>query len=269
MRRFLVICAVLFGVTMVGPVSTVYAGDEPSVAEQIEVLSAEGAELFQDGQYEQAIEKFEQAYELQPIPNLLYNIGHCYEQLEDWEQARHYYEEFIRSPDIDSEARDHAMDRIQSLREIEQLEAQEDQEDEQPDEAVAEQPEQPEDEDEPVEVEEIEEPSMVPAYATLGTGVGLLGAGLVTGLLANGNAGRIDDTELGYEDRLDAQNRARTQGLVADVFYGGAIAAGVTGAFLMWSATRQQSAHDSSSREHAVTPWIGKDNAGIGVYLDF
>jgi hypothetical protein len=50
-------------------------------------LSSEGADLFRDGKYAQALEKFERANRIVPHPNLDVNIGRCHEALGRFDEA--------------------------------------------------------------------------------------------------------------------------------------------------------------------------------------
>lgn len=268
MRTVVAICIALFG--LAAAPSLVYASDdEPSVAEQVEALSHEGAEHFNDGEFEAAIEKFEEAYELEPVPNLLYNIGHCYEQLEDWEQAQHYYEEFIRSPDADSDARDHAMDRVETLRELQR--AEEEADDPEDDEAVAEAERELEQAQFERQRQPDDAPSLAPGFAVTGAGIAMIGAGALTGVFASGNADQIDDDGLTYDERLDAQSRARTQGVVADVFFIGGAVATATGGYLLFSALSADPGDTAGAGDthSAIVPWFSRDDAGVGVHLNF
>lgn len=266
MRKFAVIWVFAFGLAGLAPTATAVADEDMSIAERVENLSAEGAEHFAEGEYEQAIEKFEKAYDLEPVPNLLFNIGRVYEQMEDWEEAEHYYEEFVRAPDVDEDARDQAMDKVRSMRERREAEQQEEEEEEK----LAEEDEEP---DEDVdEIEDVEEPSLLPGGLAVGAGTVMIGAGALTGLRARSNADRIDDAELGYEERSDAQSRARTQGVVADVLFVGGAATIVTGSWVLVSAlgadgTDGQASADAPS--YMATPWVDDQSAGIGLTLDF
>ncbi len=264
MRNIVVTTILLLGLSGFPGLPNAHAQDDASTAQQVEQLSHKGAEHFGDGDFELAIEKFEAAYELEPVPNLLYNIGRCYEQLENWEQAKHYVDEFIRSPDVDSESRDHAMDRVQSLREIQEAEKDTDTEpDETPEEIH-------EEEDAVAEPDEVEEPNLIPGIATAGAGGALLLGGLFTGLAASSNADRISDTDLDYRDRLDARDTARMQGVAADVMYVGGAAATAVGIYLLVTAgDRVDSSSADSARLHRLSPWIGHDSTGVGVELDF
>ena len=61
---------------------------EKSTARQVEELANKGAQAYGQERYRDAIGFFEEAYALQPVPNLLYNIGRCHEKLEEYEKAR-------------------------------------------------------------------------------------------------------------------------------------------------------------------------------------
>ena len=251
MRKFLGTFFLIFALSIPAFIPAAVAQDD--VAQQVEALSAEGAGHFRAGEYEVAIALFEEAYQLEPVPNLLFNIGRCYEQLEEWELAKEHFEKFITSPDVASEARQQAMNRVQSLNEII---AAEEAEEEEPQEEIAEEE----------EIEEIDQPNMLPGYAAAGTGGLLIVGGIVMGVMANGNAGLIGDSSLSYEQRLDAQQSARTQGIVADVFYVTGALATAAGIYLIFNARQQ---HADSQQVRALTPWIGRDGAGVGVHLDF
>lgn len=266
MPKFVVILFIAIGLAGLTPMSTAVAGDV-SVAERVENLSAEGAEHFAEGEYEEAIAKFEEAYELEPVPNLLFNIGRCYEQLEDWERAEHHYEEFVRSPDIDDDARDQAMDRVRSMRELRDAEDQPDDE-----ELLADvEDDEPEAEDDVESVQEVDEPSMMPGTVATGAGVLMLGAGALTGMAASSNADRIHDTELDYQERSDARSRARTQGIAADALYVGGAAATAVGGYLLFSALRSGSETDAGAdaSNYTASPYYDGDSAGFGVQFDF
>jgi len=58
-------------------------------------LSAEGAGLYKNGRYQEAIQKFEKAYEFVPEANILFNLGRCHQSLGRVEEAIAYYQRFI------------------------------------------------------------------------------------------------------------------------------------------------------------------------------
>ncbi len=251
MRHLLALTAFVVAFGMVGPqTSTSWADD---ATRQVEELSSQGAEAFRAGDFPTAIERFEAAYELQAVPNLLYNIGRCYEQLEEWDEAITYFERFITSPDIESEAREHAMERVRSLREIKEATARgEDPDDD--DDSTEELPPPP---PEPG-------PNRVPGFAVTGLGVAMIAGGAIAGLSARNQASQISDMSMPYDDRLAARNSARTRGFIADgLFVGGAVATGV-GIFLLVTA-----GSDDGDTARVMLPWVGQESAGLGVHLDF
>jgi Tfp pilus assembly protein PilF len=48
-----------------------------------------------EGRYRDAINEYEQAYELVPHANALFNIAFCYEQLGDWQQSADFYQRYL------------------------------------------------------------------------------------------------------------------------------------------------------------------------------
>ena len=59
--------------------------------------------LYKQARYSEAIAKFEEAYRLKPHPTIFFNIGRCYEQLNDIPRALKNYRDYLR---IAPEAKD-------------------------------------------------------------------------------------------------------------------------------------------------------------------
>ena len=262
MRTVVTICIVIAALAAIpGATSTAHAQNgSGTIAERVEALSEEGAAHFAAEEYEEAIRKFEIAYEIEAVPNLLYNIGRCYEQLEEWDDAIHYFEEFIRSPDIESDARDHAMDRVQSLREIRRAEADSSEYDD-----AEEQEELAREVEELDDAEEADPPDLIPAYATLGAGGALVVGGIVTGLSASSNAERALDGSLQYQERLDARNSARTRGYIADGLYVAGAVSLAAGTYLLLTASGDSDTDSDRLSFDGFGPWFGGDYAGVGL----
>lgn len=259
----LLVVFALFGL-LVAPAQAV-AQDDSERIQKVEALSAEGAELFNADKHEEAIDRFTKAYDLEPVPVLLFNIARCYEALEKWDDAEEYYQKFVRSPDTDSDARELAMDRIDSVRGAREAELEMKKKEEEA--RAAKEAKEAEEKEEP-EIEEVDPPDMLPAYASLGAGVGLLAGGAAMGLMARSNADTMTDSSLAYDERLDARSSARTQGIVADVFYVSGVAATAAGVYLFMSARRSGSDLDTASAR-TLLPFADGDSAGVGLHFDF
>ncbi|WP_158542517.1 tetratricopeptide repeat protein [Lujinxingia litoralis] len=260
MRKFIGV-GLLVSLLTTGIPAQVWAqsdAEAADIARQVESLSARGAEHFRAGEYVQAIALFEQAYALDPVPNLLYNIGRCYEQMEDWDEAIAQYERFMVAPDVESEARAHAMERVQSLREIKQMQAAEG--------SAAPDKEEPQ-VTEPLPTPEPASVNRTPGVLTTVGGVALIGGGVVMGLMASGNAESLSDTSLAYDDRVSARDNARTQALVADVLYVSGAAVTALGLYLLITADSSEELPRTAHRQ--ITPWVGKGSAGVGFTLGF
>lgn len=271
MHKFLTTCLLLVMLTGVGFVPAAHAEEGMSTSQRIEALSIQGAESFNDGDFARAADYFEQAYALEPIPNLLFNIGRSYEQLEDWESAKENFQKFLDTPDLDDDARQYAEDKLATM--TENLEEQREEE------RLARQREEEEEARRLAEEEEaraaeearlraLEEQSNMPAFATMGAGAGLLAGGLLMGMRANGNADRLSDTTLAYDDRVAARSSARTQGLVADGFYIAGAAAMAVGLYMLLSSDDIDDGLDDASMG-GLTPWLHGDGAGLDIRLGF
>jgi tetratricopeptide (TPR) repeat protein len=61
-----------------------------------------GKAYYDQGSYDKALEQFEEAYRLQPLPELLYNIGQCHERLQDYPAAIEAYSRYLEEkPDAE------------------------------------------------------------------------------------------------------------------------------------------------------------------------
>lgn len=78
-------------------------------------LNEEGSALYAAGDYRRAVELFIQAYAVDQDPNLLFNIGSCYEGLGDAEAALEKYRAFLGAPNADPEGRPRAERAIERL----------------------------------------------------------------------------------------------------------------------------------------------------------
>ena len=72
-----------------------------NATDRVEALFAEGAALYRAGKYKAAIEKFDAAYSLYPVPNLLYNKGRAHEALGELQLALDAYQRCARAQDVE------------------------------------------------------------------------------------------------------------------------------------------------------------------------
>lgn len=268
------------GVVML-PAKSVHAQSDEEIAREVEKLSAEASERYYEKDYAGAIDLFQKAYALDPVPTLLFNIAKCYEKQQQWDEAIDFYELFVVEPDIDSEDRKTAMERVNKLREIK--ETQEDLEDKNTDpnggadvsngEGGKEQPKGGAGEE--------QGPSALPGYILLGGGIAALAGGGYFGLQAYNNEQlfkQSDDVSI----KQSAREQGRRQAFIADGMYvGGAILSAV-GVVMLVRANRASEApaqrasgeDDASTRagllqEVEVAPVLGQGLQGLSVHLRF
>lgn len=75
----------------------------------------EGLSLMESGSPEQALPKFQQAYDLAAPPNALFNMGACYEAMRNHERALEFYERYlVEAPNADD--RRDVQNRISAIR---------------------------------------------------------------------------------------------------------------------------------------------------------
>lgn len=260
--------ALLAAALSVGPMPSVVFAQ--SVTEQVEELSQRAATAYQDGDFDRAIELFQEAYELQPVPNLLFNIAKVQEKKENWKEAITFYKEFIKAPDADSQARQVALDRIDALEQIQRVEQEEREAEERR--LAEEERKRQEAELAARKKDPVEEPEQATSgtgpvpWIVTGVGAGLLIGGGVFGLLAS-DAESVFKTGETAEERRDARSKGMTYALVADsMFIAGGVAT-VVGIILF--ATMGGS--DQADERRAVIPtgWVGPGEGGVGVSLTF
>ena len=259
MRIGVLITILILGLTAA---PAAFADGGTSTTRQVEQLSQQGAQHFNEGEFNRAAEAFIEAYELRPIPSLLFNIGRCYQELQEWDLAIEYYERYVRAPDTDGDVRDNAMDRVQALRGY-QVAAERGRE------AARDVRRDAQRQASTPLVVEIDEPSRTVEWATLGAGGAFLLGGVAMGMMARGNATRLNDTELNYDDRLSAQRSARTQGRVADGLFIVGTGAVATGVYLLFFRGGDDATSTGGASSLSITPWASRHATGAGVHLEF
>jgi len=71
------------------------AAGETAGKDEAKKLFEEGKALVEQGLYEEAIEKLESSYELNPVPLVLYNIAVCFDRLHSYAAAVEYYNLYL------------------------------------------------------------------------------------------------------------------------------------------------------------------------------
>lgn len=92
------------------------SGDEQG-SERARLKFEEGRRAYQQGDYEQAIEAWKAAYELDPRPRLLYNLSQAHERYGKLQEAVAHLERYLEESPPDDPNRDRAHARLSSLRE--------------------------------------------------------------------------------------------------------------------------------------------------------
>ncbi len=85
----------------------------------------DGGKAFEKGDYQRAIDKFRQAYDITHSPEILYNIGRCHEELEEHDDAVYNYEMYLRLYPTADDAED-VRHRISMLRELKKKDVEQD-----------------------------------------------------------------------------------------------------------------------------------------------
>lgn len=228
------------------------------VTKKVEELSAQAAQAYGEGDFEQAIALFQEAYDLQPVPNLLFNIAKVYEKTENWDAAEKNYKEFIKSPDADSQAREVALERIDAIKEIKAAAAAAERE------KAEEEKKDPVVEDPPPQT--VEKKSNVLPWIVMGSGAGVAAVGGVFGILAMGKQKEFDEAETAA-DKQELRKSGKTFALVADISYAVGLVGIVTGVVLLVTSGGSD---DGAATAIAPTGWVGPNGqAGIGAMLRF
>ena len=253
-----------------------WAQSEQEIAREVEKLSAEASERYYEKDYAAAIDLFQKAYALDPVPTLLFNIAKCYEKQQQWDEAIDFYELFVVEPDIDSEERKTAMERINKLREIK--DTQQDIEDKNKD------PDGPNGGDGSQQQSGGEGgkkgPSPIPGYVLLGGGIAALAGGGYFGLQAYNNE-QLFEQSSEVSVKQSAREQGRRQAIIADGLYAGGAILSTIGVVLLVRASRvseaksEQKSKDEAEQPRAllqdveVAPVFGRGLQGLSLQLRF
>ena len=71
-----------------------------------------GEKLFALGKFDDALDEYQKAFDAKPIPDFLFNIGQCYRNLGDYEQAIFSFKKYLKlEPDAPDKDEGRAADR--------------------------------------------------------------------------------------------------------------------------------------------------------------
>lgn len=97
------------------PIPGVAGASDAAAKEKARRWYEEGVALFREGRYAEAAERFQLAYNVDPAPNLLYNLARAHEEAGDRETAALFFQSYLdRYPEADDRAE--VEQRIASLR---------------------------------------------------------------------------------------------------------------------------------------------------------
>jgi hypothetical protein len=116
-RLGLVIC-LLLGVAHAEPSPSPASGLMPSSAREARAHYEAGQHAYDRGDYELAISEFEQAYQLKPHPNVLYNIAQAHERLLEYAESVSWFERYLTEAPPDAEFRPIVTNRLRILRNL-------------------------------------------------------------------------------------------------------------------------------------------------------
>ena len=263
--------AIGLGVAGLSPsvaLATPYAVAAPQ--EEVDAIVAQAVEKFQAKEYEEAAALFEQAYEMSPEPNYLFNIGRVYEQAGNLEKAVEFYARFVKEPEVELGAREVALERLRVLRGvIEETTEKPPDEDPPPDDGLGDPTEDTTQDGTPTDDTTDDEPKKpngmrIAGFVLLGVGAAAVGVGGGLGGVALGHENDLNTLNT-LETRDDAVTKGRRTALIADVLFGVGGAMLVTGVVLVAVSY----AGKNKSRRAAVAPTLTRRGAGIAAEVRF
>jgi tetratricopeptide (TPR) repeat protein len=239
-------------------------GESPDVTEQ-------AVAAFEAGEFDKAIELFNQAFEQDKDPNYLFNIGRVYEEKGDLRNAILHYEKFVNSAGVDLESRSFANDRLKVLRDIVAAEdAAKAEEEARKAEAEAAKNQPSEDEPAatvdagPSEEELSRKRTRTIGFVLLGVGAATAAGGGVAGYMARS---RHDDfqSESDPAQALDLQEQGTTLSSTADgLFIAGGVVA-VAGLVMVLTTLDKGKGKDQKTARTNFQPHFGRSGAGLSV----
>lgn len=277
MKKLIFALGVIGCVGSAWTVSTVHAAELTSKQlERFDSLVGEAVEHYSAGRYENAIELFERAFAVHKEPELLYNIGRCYERLAVPDAAVQWYEKFLEMPGTTGELRTKALNNITTLRkEIEALEESHNASEQRRTQTEGEYKGDASGNDDRGEQDQPVNPMNIAGWSLVGVGGAALIAGGIFGGLALAEKGDYDDA--GFDaDRLGYRDDLERNALVFDVvFFSGAALAAAGATLLIVNALKDETAQDeeieSAKQSVSLTPSLiaDRNNLGFGLQGSF
>ena len=244
-------------------------GDQPSPSPDIDPVDEQARELYDAGElaysrghYDDAVAKFQAAYDLSKRPLLLFNLANTYERMGAYDEAAATLRRYVGSPDAVS---------VEAVRQrIRHLDARAT-ESRALDAELATLRSRPPCADQiTCPTAPLRPPSNRTAFILLGTGAIAVLAGGIFGLVATSAGSDASDqcVEDGggtfcSGDAANSLDRERLVALAADVSLIGGTVAAATGAFLWW-----RNRNKASARERSAATWspvVSPQAIGVGL----
>ncbi len=249
------------------PVASVSHAEETETDNRAREVFLKGDRAYAEGDYESALESFEEAYALSERHALLYNMANAHERLGQYQKAVDKLQRYL--PYASSAQRDLIEKRIARLQE--RLEEQRAKIPDPPPEKIEEEPDEPQqpevkESSASIKTEDLDSssPSYL-GYTLVGVGALGLGVGGYFGLQAldarssaKKNCLKTEGGQRCTTDAQDAVDRDKNNSLLADVSMGAGLASAAIGIYLILT-------HDDQTREtEASTSVFAAPRAGGG-----
>jgi tetratricopeptide (TPR) repeat protein len=218
-------------------------------------------DLFQKQHYDEAIKAFRAAYAMKPEPEILYNIARVYERSGQIEEALQSYRDFLAAPGTTAALRAKAQENVNALNHEKALREQSNAP--QPPTGPASAPRGAGEGRVETSVQEPRPPTG--AYVLMGAGVVGIGAGIILGVVAQGNKNDFDKATT-VTDKQSAKDSGQRNAAIADVCYGVGIGAAIAGT-VWYLLSGDKSGSPAASSPAPVAPVANGQVFGIsGVF---
>src|SRR5215468_2880498 len=96
MRRLLLVLCIA-ATTITSGIASVSHAEENSDEKRGYALWRAGVRQYDLGDFDGAIQKYEDAYRLVSNPDILFNLGQAYRQKKDYERSVHFFRSYLRN----------------------------------------------------------------------------------------------------------------------------------------------------------------------------